>query len=870
MSDGSITGSPEEAPEGRRGQVRPRLPGFRPRACPHRNSCTSSRSIRSSWRCRTRSCSAPRPISQTPGIATCDLYDFAPVGYLTVDASGRIEDANLTSATLLGIDRGKLRGTRFAALVEPESVAAWGRLLSEVRGDDEPRSCDLAVRRGGGPVFAAQVSCQRRGADPVAGSMRVVLTDISRRKRAEEALRDGEERMRSIVTSMAEGVVVQESSGRVLTCNPAAERILGLSSAQIEGRTSTDPAWRAIHEDGSPFPGTEHPAMRTLSNGVPLANVLMGVHRPDGSLVWISISSEPLRAGPGVPPYAVVTTFADVTESRRNSTQLREIKERLSFVIDGSNDGFWDWDIPSGRVKYSRRWATMLGYDIGELEPHVSTWERLVHPDDLPRALAGIAAHHRGETDLYECEQRVLHKDGRWVWVLDRGKVVERDGSGGADPDGRDAHRRHGAEGGRGGSAGERGPVPPPRQRDRHRDLPDRGPGRDPVRELDLPGADRPVRGRGARARRERAIHPDDRERVLRDWHQAVSAGSPYRGEYRHRLPDGTVNWVRMFGTPFRDGAGAIAGYVGALVDITEPRALQAQLALASRLAAMGTLVTGVAHEINNPLAAELADQGLALEVVREVRSRLDDEAPLDRKAEVRLLGTVVEALEDAQGSGQRIARIVKDLTAFGRPGSQRSAVRLVDVVNGALRWVPAAAARTATIQVENGGAPDVLASSGQIEQVLLNLITNAVFATPRGAAGHDRRSHRPRGARNGPAGRDRPRKGHRAREPGSDLRPLLHHAPGRRREGNGARPRHQPCHRHLPRRDDRRQQRGGAGHHHPGGAPLDVGEAPTTRGCGRWPGPGRFPLEIQAPGWRAARHRSCTMSLATTRRSTP
>ncbi len=133
------------------------------------------------------------------------------------------------------------------------------------------------------------------------------------------------------------------------------------------------------------------------------------------------------------------------------------------------------------------------------------------------------------------------------------------------------------------------------------------------------------------------------------------------------------------------------------------------------------------------PLAAELADQGLALEVVREVRARLDDSAPLDRKAEATLLGNVVEALEDAQEGGKRIARIVKDLATFGRPGSKGAHVRVIDIVNGALRWLPPTIGQTASIQVENGGAPDITASPGQIEQVLVNMVTNAVQATPAG-----------------------------------------------------------------------------------------------------------------------------------------
>jgi signal transduction histidine kinase len=167
--------------------------------------------------------------------------------------------------------------------------------------------------------------------------------------------------------------------------------------------------------------------------------------------------------------------------------------------------------------------------------------------------------------------------------------------------------------------------------------------------------------------------------------------------------------------------------------DVTEAHALQTKLAVASRLAALGTLVSGVSHEINNPLAAEMADQGLALEVVREVRERLRTGSSDDGGDEGRSLDGVVEALEDAMESGERIARIVRDLTVFGRPGAKRERARLMDVVDGTMRWLPPTVARLASILVEGAGAPDVIVSAGQIEQILVNLVTNAAKATPEG-----------------------------------------------------------------------------------------------------------------------------------------
>jgi signal transduction histidine kinase len=187
---------------------------------------------------------------------------------------------------------------------------------------------------------------------------------------------------------------------------------------------------------------------------------------------------------------------------------------------------------------------------------------------------------------------------------------------------------------------------------------------------------------------------------------------------------------------PVRDDRGNVVMGMHMTEDVTEEVALRTRLAVASRLAALGTLVTGVAHEINNPLAAELSDQELAIQAVREVRGRLFGNDPIDREAEVRLLDDVLEELNEAQECGRRIERIVKDLKLFGRPDARRTVVRLIDIVEQAMRWMPAAVARTATVTVENGGAPDVKAAAGQIEQVVLNLVTNAAQATPKGKHG--------------------------------------------------------------------------------------------------------------------------------------
>jgi len=113
------------------------------------------------------------------------------------------------------------------------------------------------------------------------------------------------------------------------------------------------------------------------------------------------------------------------------NSDLIPSEERIMMVLNGSELGFWDWNIASGEIKRNDRWAQMLGYStIKEFEDNTATWADLIHPDDRDAVWASINDHKEGRTPSHKIEYRMLTKDGGYKWILDHAKIVQRDENG--------------------------------------------------------------------------------------------------------------------------------------------------------------------------------------------------------------------------------------------------------------------------------------------------------------------------------------------------------------------------------------------------------------------------------------------------------
>lgn len=208
-----------------------------------------------------------------------------------------------------------------------------------------------------------------------------------------EALRASEERYRIVVTSLNEGIVLQDAKGRVSTSNNAAESILGLTADQFAGRVPPNKGWRIFHEDGSPFPTELNPAAIALRTGEVQSNVIMGVHKPDETVKWIALYSQPLFNSTNSQPYAVLTTFMDITEIRNTQNKLRQERDLLRTLIDSTPDYIFLKDADGRFILTNTAHAQAAG---------------IINPDDLIGKTAFDVFSPQLATQFHEDDQRII------------------------------------------------------------------------------------------------------------------------------------------------------------------------------------------------------------------------------------------------------------------------------------------------------------------------------------------------------------------------------------------------------------------------------------------------------------------------------
>ena len=223
-----------------------------------------------------------------------------------------------------------------------------------------------------------------------------------------------------------------ESQGSLIVCinpqsvftyaNQAACRTFGKTQAELMGSHFTP----QVHPDD--LPATIE-AMRRLETPPWRTSFEQRLLTPSGWR-WFAWENSAIRSQDGQ-IIEIQGEGRDITENKQAEATLKQSRENLALAIEGSGVGLWDWQIQSGEAVFNERWAGILGYTLEELSPlSIQTWGKFCHPDDLQRSQALLDRHFMGLSEQYECEVRMRHKDGRWIWILDRGRVTEWDQEG--------------------------------------------------------------------------------------------------------------------------------------------------------------------------------------------------------------------------------------------------------------------------------------------------------------------------------------------------------------------------------------------------------------------------------------------------------
>jgi PAS domain S-box-containing protein len=283
---------------------------------------------------------------------------------------------NHASAAFFGTNVEAMAGRRASELGVPPAIAdRWRAAYRESERTGHPVQFSYAHELAESTAWLAVTVCCIGPAEHGGTRFSYVVTDVSLQKATEEALRASEARHRSLVAALAEGVVLQDARGTVLSCNASAQRILGLSADQLLGRRSIDPLDRAVRDDGSPFPAHLHPALVALRTAIPQEQVVMGIHKPDGSLSWLAINAQPIGAGPR--PEAVVTSFTDITRARALEAELRRQKTLLECQSQASPDGILVVSPDRRWLYFNRRFLDLWRISPAELNAEFDSYRAL-------------------------------------------------------------------------------------------------------------------------------------------------------------------------------------------------------------------------------------------------------------------------------------------------------------------------------------------------------------------------------------------------------------------------------------------------------------------------------------------------------------
>jgi PAS domain S-box-containing protein len=234
-----------------------------------------------------------------------------------------------------------------------------------------------------------------------------------------QSLEESEEKFRRFFMTSKDPVFITSKDGRWIDANEATVKLFGYESQQELFQTPVSQAY--LNPDDRPkiLRQVEHSG---FSRDLPVDMV-----DKEGNILHTMLTTTAIKDETGT-VVAFQGTIRDNTNWISTQKEMRQSQENLDMAFSGTGAGMWDWDIKANFIEINDRWADMIGYKKSEVMPlSIDSWEKLSHPADLESSNKLILKHFAGDLYHYQAEIRMKHKQGHWVWILNQGRVVERD-----------------------------------------------------------------------------------------------------------------------------------------------------------------------------------------------------------------------------------------------------------------------------------------------------------------------------------------------------------------------------------------------------------------------------------------------------------
>lgn len=307
-----------------------------------------------------------------------------------------------------------------------------GKLISEAFGSTKtPDTDNQAIyahiaRHGGEANFETWLAFSNKWLHVYAyrtgrSECTAIFTDITAKKRAQETLRDTEERQRLILDNLAEGLIVVDADGQGLHWNKNALLLHGYAAQNdhIGRLDQVAQDYELLTIDGQRLSREQWPVARLL-RGEPLQdcdlilrNITQGWQRD------VSYGGTLVRDATGQPLMALLT-IRDMTERRRAERARTDAERRLRLAMEIAHLGEWEWSVTSNEVYLSPQWKALLGYADDELPGKFDSWSGRLHPEDAEAANATLQNYLAHPEGTMHSEFRMRHRDGSWRWIVAR------------------------------------------------------------------------------------------------------------------------------------------------------------------------------------------------------------------------------------------------------------------------------------------------------------------------------------------------------------------------------------------------------------------------------------------------------------------